>query len=445
MKLPATPLLVALATLTLPTAVTQAQSGGYDMSQAPYAPGHYVVSTHPGTDPSILAALLGSELLVRNDARSLHLLDAGSAQRRDDLVRCLEHEPGVIYAVSAQSTQPPEIYGCTLEGTLVGAQQCTIAFIDQTGGALYSGQPLVDTIGAVAAQALAAPGDTRVIAVIDTGVDVNHPHFAGRIAPGGYDYLLGVPGGLDFADGLDNDGDGAIDEGVGHGTHIAALATLVDPNAQILPMRVLDSDGNGSTYFVANAIQDAVDLGADVINLSLSTLQYDAAVADSILYAQFNGVPVVSSAGNSGGNVLFPADFQAADWTGPPPSWLPAGATLVGDVLAVGGVDATDVVAVFSAYGDESDLFAPSVDLYSAMVGGGWAWWSGTSMGAGVVSGSVSFLQSIWDQGSSTSTPEQLLLQSAVDLEALNPGFPAGSLGQGRVDLEAATLDLLTP
>ena len=133
------------------------------------------------------------------------------------------------------------------------------------------------------------------IAVIDTGVDLDHPEFLDRIVAG-YDFV---------------DNDATADDGNGHGTHVAGTIagandgtgiTGVAYDAAIMPLRVLDNDGYGWTSDIISAVRWAADNGADVINLSLGGGGYSQAMADSISYASGRGSVVVMAAGNSGGS-----------------------------------------------------------------------------------------------------------------------------------------------
>jgi subtilisin family serine protease len=151
-----------------------------------------------------------------------------------------------------------------------------------------------------------ADGTGALIAVVDTGVDLGHPDLASKLVT-----LTGA----DFSDGRDTDG--AQDEN-GHGTHVAGIAGAITnngvgvagtaPGAQILPVRVLDADGSGSTDQVAAGIRFAADNGADVINLSLGLLSgVDKVVKilgeldpvyEAIDHAWSTGATIVVAAGN---------------------------------------------------------------------------------------------------------------------------------------------------
>jgi subtilisin family serine protease len=155
---------------------------------------------------------------------------------------------------------------------------------------------------------------------------------------------------------------------------------------------VLDSDGRGSVFLVAEAIYDATTRGADVINMSFGTPdQLDSTVLkEAVDVARHAGVVFVGAAGNDGsGSKHFPAAMDG--------------------VLAVGALDGSgDSLADFSAHGDWVDLAAPGVNITSALPCG-YGTWSGTSMAAPFVSGEAALLLSAGKlAGGKPRTPDQI-------------------------------------
>src|SRR5690606_35726430 len=161
----------------------------------------------------------------------------------------------------------------------------------------YQNQYARERINLPAAHALTRGGGV-IIALLDTGIDQNHPDLRGFIAPGALNVLDNSTNVADIGNGNDDDGDGAFDEAVGHGTFVAGLLRLAAPEAMILPIKVLTSDGNGDGFLWAKGIFHAIEHGADVINMSLGTT-YDArALTDALTEARRMGVVVVAAAGN---------------------------------------------------------------------------------------------------------------------------------------------------
>ena len=347
--------------------------------------------------------------------------------------------PGVTYVEPVYLALSPEGQGCGKPAIDVGAQQCTIAFADGTPTqSEFTLQEALASTGFTEAQAL-SKHYKHIVAVIDTGVDASHPALAGHLAGDGFDFIEEQPIAYDKPYGHDVDGDGYVDEAWGHGTHLSSLIALMNPDARILPARVLDSEGNGNAFDVARAIRWATDRGASIINLSLSVSAKSLTVAEAIEYAKAHDVRLIVSAGNTGKKkLLFPADYSAADFDFPPGTLL-AG-PFEGDLEAVASIDMFGVKAPFSAWGPAVELVAPGVGLYGAMPGGGYAWWSGTSMSTAVVTGVLSLLDSVGGKWSKLDT-ENVLGWTANSVDALNPAF-AGYLGHGAPNAYKAALVL---
>ena len=239
-------------------------------------------------------------------------------------------------------------------------------------------------------------GSDMIIAVLDTGIDLLHPAFAGRLLPG-YDMVADDSEPQDEGDGL----------GWGHGTHISGIIAHVSPQSQLLPVRVLDTNGRGNTFALAYAIEWAAQQGADVINLSLGAESDSRVLRDTIATVIEQGVIVVAAAGNENtSSPQYPASYPL--------------------VLSVTAIDGAGIKADFASYGhDWVDIAAPGVGITSTMIssqGSGYASWSGTSMAAGFVSGAAALLRKQMPQAS-VAVIEANLMSHATDLNALNPTY----------------------
>jgi thermitase len=204
------------------------------------------------------------------------------------------------------------------------------------------------------------------IAVIDSGLDLTHPAFAGRLAPAS-----------EWKDFIDNDNlpqDVAGGIGYGHGTGVADVILQVAPNATILPLRVLEPDGTGDLDDVVAAIDWAIQKGAKVINMSLgSSLDQKSMQAILKLIASHNMIAVASAGNNGMKSIEYPARHGA-------------------EVIGVGSVDKNDVKSTFSAYGKELDVMAPGEFVYTAYPSNQIGYWSGTSFAAPMVTGSIALV-----------------------------------------------------
>ena len=252
-------------------------------------------------------------------------------------------------------------------------------------------------------------GEGAVIAVLDTGIDLDHPDLLGRLVEG-----------IDLVDP-----DSEPDDEQGHGTIVAGIIGAnadnqrgtagVAPQAMIMPIRVLDAQGRGESGLVADGIRHAIAEEVDVINLSLAEVEQQGVIGLSLVQnvdvrtaieeADEAGILVVAAAGNSGRS----STPYAAD----------------SPVLVVGATTgATDEVWLDSNI-DDRTIFAPGVDIYSTWGGARYARGDGTSFATPIVAAGAAMLMGA---GLDHDTARQMLIDTSVDIE----------FGLGRIDLAAA-------
>lgn len=208
-----------------------------------------------------------------------------------------------------------------------------------------------------------------VVAVVDTGVDLDHPDLQGRLLPG---YNVVSP-------------DDQPTDDVGHGTHVAGIIAANVNNGEgiagmtwstkILPVKALDSSGSGTTYSVAQGIIWAADHGAKVINLSLGNYAEAQFLHDAIKYAYDHDAVIIAATGNDNTERPgYPAAYP--------------------EVLSVSATDANQKRASFSNFGDYIDVMAPGESIASTYPGNQYAALSGTSMASPHVAALAALIRS---------------------------------------------------
>lgn len=298
------------------------------------------------------------------------------------------------------------------------ARQQSFAFDDGFNSPLAYAQQTAASLINLADAHQVATGIGVKVAIVDTGVDMTHSAFAGHVI-GGWDFVNNDADPSDVRDFTDNDGDGRVDEAFGHGTHVAGIVRLVAPDAQLMVIRVLDADGRGDLVTVAAGVRWAVQHGAKVINVSLGSTGRLDALQDVLNEAEVAGVTVIATAGNWGTNKL--VDFPGTS----------------SHAMCVAAVDGSGFGAAFSSTGSEVELSAPGVAIRSAYPGDAYKQWSGTSMAAPFVTGTVALLAEKHPDWHLVEM-EQRLQSTASPLSGAPSGSRIALYGAGVVDAGAA-------
>lgn len=268
-----------------------------------------------------------------------------------------------------------------------------------------------------ASDTVTSNSDRKIIAILDTGVDIEHPDLAANIWTN--------PG--ENENGYDDDNNGFADDLHGwdfvnrtadihdfnsHGTHCAGIAAAVgdngigmtgaNPMAYIMPIVVLQSNGTGDVATIIQGINYAKNNGADVLSMSFGTYSYSIALEQALAQAYQNAV-LVAAAGNDGLHIdprCCPEGPAHAMMDGP---LFPAAFTFVFGVEAtqnngtLASWSNTDCDGPsFSQYGEEQlynyELQAPGAAIYSTVPNGNYRSYNGTSMAAPLVAGGISVL-----------------------------------------------------
>jgi subtilisin family serine protease len=353
----------------------------------------------------------GAEVVSKCDGTDYEVVRIPNGSSVEKFLSDIEHERSVRDAIPNSHIHLPEGTGSTIP-----------AFVEDDPAAIAT-QPALARIGVLAAHARGLAGEGEIIAVIDTGFDVHNPRLDGHVLSG-WDAIDEDDDPSDAGNRIDDNGNGLVDEGVGHGTFVASLIVAVAPRAKLVLIRALDSDSTGTASSVTNAISMAVSRGAKIINFSGGLDRDIRMIRQAIDIARFAGATVIAAAGNRGsassGDIIFPARLD--------------------EVVAVTSVDLFDRKSDFASFGTAVDFCAPGEDLLGAhpMSPTGVARWSGTSFSTALVTGCFALVRS---SGPRTLIPRDLialLTDTAANVDSVNSRF-TDKLG-GRIDVDAAAV-----
>jgi subtilase family protein len=271
----------------------------------------------------------------------------------------------------------------------------------------YAAQPAAQIIRLTDAQQGFAVTGSGIVAVIDTGVDVNHPVLSPVLVPG-YDFTRNQPGASEWLDVpqlngqtvssnsgsnqpvvvqqssaaiLDQSSAAILDNGggsyaeFGHGTMTTGLVHLAAPTAKILPLKAFSASGTGYLSNIVAAIYYAVAHNANIVNMSFDVAVPSPALSAAISYANQQGLILVAAAGNEGtSSPVYPAALNSS-------------------VMGIASTTDWDARSSYSNFGD-TDVWiaAPGEYVISTFPGGSFAAASGTSFSSPLVAGSANLL-----------------------------------------------------
>ena len=250
-------------------------------------------------------------------------------------------------------------------------------------------------------------GSGVTIAILDSGVDLDHPDLKANLVPG-----------WNF---VDNNSDAT--DVRGHGTYVAGAAAMVANNAagsagvawgaKIMPLRISNSEGTAYFSHIAQAVNYAADRGARVVNLSFNGVSGSSTVKSAADYLRSKGGVVVASAGNTSGLLT----YAASD------SFLVAAAT-----------DSSDNKTSWSSYGEYVDVAAPGLSIYTTADGGGYTKVSGTSLSSPITAATVALMMAA-NPKLSPADVDKIITATALDRGAA--GWDQ-YYGYGRIDAAKA-------
>lgn len=392
-----------------------------------FVPGEYVVRLKPNmvmTNNLSMASMLGSYVKTTIPSLNIVVVKRPVFETIDSAVKTLGAnsfveivEPNYIYHMNKESNDPDfsKLWGLKNVGQKDPKGQVGVAGVD---------------IDAVKAWDITTGSDKMIVAVIDTGIDYNHPDLK--------ENLWTNEAEANGQAGVDDDGNGVVDDihgynaitgkgdsqdDQGHGSHCAGTiggrgdngvgVVGVNWNVKLMGVKFLDANGSGTLDNALKAIDYATKMGAKVMSNSWGGGRFSQTLMDAVKRSNEAGALFVAAAGNDGSNndgtPTYPASFD------------------VPNVLTVAAVDNRGGMASFSNYGKKTvHVGAPGVNIYSS-TGGSYESMSGTSMATPHVAGVAALVWSHEPQMTGLEL-KQRLIQTSRPLASLKGRIKSGGL-----------------
>ncbi|MBK6264187.1 S8 family serine peptidase [Marivirga sp. S37H4] len=415
--------------------------------QEPYVPGLIVVKFKAQSQKGSSSFLLNEELL-KGDKRIKKInkvISAKALQKRGedesilsgiykvDLLESVDEESYINYLKSFSNVQYAEPYPNVYPLYVPNDPESKIGMA----------QAYLEQIKAYLSWDITQGDATKIIGIIDTGVDLEHEDLKGNL------YLNTA----DPIDGVDNDGDGYTDnyygwdfaddnnnpqaDGSPHGTGVAGIAAAATDNGtgmagvgfdtKFMPIKIFKSETNFSRNSF-EAIVYAADMGCDVVNLSWgNTGRYSQYAQDIINYAVLeNDVVVIAAAGNTNAELnYFPASYD--------------------NVTSVGFVNQNDEKDPNATYSDFIDIVAPGVSIYTTQNNDTYARDGGSSYAAPMVAGAAALVRAVHPEWNALQVMEQLRVNSDDIYEVGNNSDYQYKFGKGRLNIFKSLADFDDP
>lgn len=278
----------------------------------------------------------------------------------------------------------------------------TIPVLGGRASSIYLNQSFLDSINYQPTLA-ASSGRTVRVAILDTGLAATVGADIRNKVVAETNLVDNTSIALDAAIGLNSNHDGILDGEVGHGTMVASIINTVAPQAELIVVRISDSDGQTNSWDIMKGVQFAIDNGAEVINMSFGSLEKSPLIKQAVAYAESHGAVVVSGVGNSNTEE----------------SYYPA---KISTVISVAAVNPDRTKSSFSNWAGSVDVAAPGYSIATEYLTGLLGQWEGTSFSAAYVSGIISDCL----RRRSAATPQTVrkaLRKSGVKVDTSNPDF----------------------
>jgi len=346
--------------------------------EAPIVPGEFIIKYKSSAKNSSVNVLntVGATKLKDIQNTGMQLIKLDSSKNSTESFQSLKNNPNVLWVEPNRVITVPKVIKEGNDGPLAHIRDAESFPNDPMFNDQYSHQLTHAQDGWKVSQGKA----DIILAIVDTGVDVEHPDLKGKTVPG-YSAYPGQNPGKDLQ---------------GHGTHCAGIAAAitnngvgvagVSPNAKIQPVKVLGDNGSGTYAAVADGIAWAGTHGAKVLSMSLGGPSSSQAIEDAVNVALKNDVIVVAAMGNNGdASLSYPAAIKG--------------------VVSVGATDSDDKIASFSQFGPHISVSAPGVKIlstfptYKNAIGmTNYGKISGTSMACPYVSGLSALVRSTFPE-----------------------------------------------
>jgi len=362
--------------------------------------GHVLVRIGAGEDIEALDDDYGTKTDAVVSSLGLYAVHTPAYTDEETFAELLNMDPRVVYSALDTTIELPDVHGTQFH-LAFDAGPDPGDYTDQLAlQQIHIGNALSKTTGAGV-----------IVAVLDTGASFNHPALQSH-------YLLGYnaihPGAT-----AEEAADGMLNLAVGHGTMVAGIIAEVAPGAQILPIRVLNGDGNGTVLGVLRGLDYAISRGAHVINMSFGASENSPALEDGLATLHDEGVILVAAAGNDNAKrVNYPAAYR--------------------HVIAVTSIEGTKHKSSYANFGKEIAVGAPGTGIRSTYINNGYACWSGTSFSTSFVSAEAALVRSLYLH-LETDEIKGRVRDTAHSVDKLNPHLK-GLLGHGLIDVEDAVL-----
>jgi len=400
------------------------------------------------TSPSNVQDVCG-----RHGLNQISQTSGGSSTSATYLVSASSVDPSIATDTDVLSFEAdhaldvPELSGTT-QGTLLQSATSVLDLLPGRAPVTYFGSTVANYYVSQPASTLTRLGSVQgetsltgagiVVAVIDTGVDPNHPALTGVLVPG-FDFVHHTAGGSELVDlsadqlaslsqsntsildgqnlvqlnsftmaVLSQSNTSILDGGpksFGHGTMTAGLVHLIAPNAKIMPLKAFTADGGSDLFNIVSAIRYAADNGANVISMSFEIAQSSPTLQNAIQYALSKNVTIVAASGNDGEQIIV---YTAAD----------------NSVIGVGSTSNQDSKSAFTNFGTNSVyVAAPGEGVVTTFPGAHYAAGWGTSFSAPLVAGEAALIL----QARPLYKPNDVA-------NAVSKSIQVSQMGHGRVD-----------